>query len=204
MPELKLSLLAIVLGLLFGLPNIYGLMNPAGFGQRMRGFPRYTPIGYVFMILATAWFLANLNQENVSDFVSFKPLLFSLFAVVGVGACLFVKDFLPVRGLAVLMLLLAKTMVDSARWVDTAWRLVIVTWAYLMVLTGIWFTVSPWRMRDLIDWSTANERRIRLFSGVRLVFGLFVLLLGLTVYRSAEAAKATNSGQTVVTPASAQ
>lgn len=183
---MKLSVLSILLGLIFALPHIYGVLQPARFGEMMRKFPRYTPIGYVLMLLATVWFLGYLRMESVSDFAAFKPVLYGLFGLVGVGACLFVRDFLPVRGLAVLFLLLAKLMVDSARWVDSEWRLVIVTWAYVWVIAGIWFTISPWRLRDLIGWATANEGRIRLLSGLRLGFGLFVVILGLTVFRAAE------------------
>ena len=187
MPTFELSAVAIVLGMVFGLPHIYGVLRPVAFADLMRRFPRSTPVGYVLITIATAWFLANLQLEAVSDFANFKPFLFALFALVGVGTCLFVKDFLAVRGLAVLLLLMAKTMVDSARWVDSAWRLVVVTWAYVWVLAGMWLTISPWRLRDMIDWFTATEHRVRWFSAARLAFGLFVLLLGLTVYRSAEA-----------------
>jgi hypothetical protein len=186
MPPIKLSLLAVILGLL-ALPAIYGVAQPAKFAAILRRFPRYTPVGYVLMIGATLWFLLYLKQESISDFASFKPVLFTVFAAVGVGACLFVKDFLPVRGLAVLWLLLAKLMVDTARWEDTEWRLVITVWAYVLVFLGMWFTISPWRMRDFLNWCTANEHRTRLVSGMRLAFGIFILILGLTVYKSAEA-----------------
>jgi hypothetical protein len=183
---MKLSMLAILLGLLAALPGIYGLARPGAFGDAARRFPRYTPAGYVFIVLATLWFLWLLKQESIADFAAFKPVLYTLFAAVGLGACFFVKDFLAVRGLAVLYLLLAKLMVDTARWADTEWRLVITTWAYLLVLLGMWFTISPWRLRDLLNWFTANEKRTRLVSGVRAAFGVFVLILGLTVYKSAE------------------
>ena len=129
------------------------------------------------------WFIYNLSLESVSDFASFKPALYALFAAVGVGTCLFVKDFLAVRGLALMFLMLAFLMVNTARWVDTSWRLVIITWAYVWVLAGMWFTVSPWRARDLIDWATASEARTRLLSGVRMAFGLFVAALGLTAFK---------------------
>jgi len=187
MPPIKLSLLAIILGLLAALPTIYGLAKPAKFASLVRGFPRYTPLGYALMILGTFWFLLYLRQESIADFASFKPALFALFAAVGIGACLFVKDFLAVRGLAVIYLLLAKLMVDTARWVDTEWRLVVTTWAYVLVFLGMWSTISPWRLRDLLNWCTANESRTRVVSGMRLAFGIFVLILGLTVYKSAEA-----------------
>jgi len=101
-----------------------------------------------------------------------------------VGTCLFVRDYLPVRGLAALFLLAAKLMVDTARDVETGWRLVIVSWTYVLVLAGMWFTVSPWRLRDLILWSTASETRTRMTCGVRLVFGLFVVVLAFTAFRA--------------------
>ena len=137
---MKLSTLSILIGSIMALPQIYGLLKPAGFAAAVRKFPRYTPIGYVLVGIATIWFLYNLNQESVADFASMKPVLFVLFAGVGLGTCLFVQDFLPVRGLAVLLLLLAKLMVDTARWEDTEWRLVIVALAYIWVMTGMWLT----------------------------------------------------------------
>jgi hypothetical protein len=193
MTSLKLSTLAMVLGLFYGLPHLYGLVKPAAFGEALRKFPRYTPIGYPLMLAATAWFLYNLSLETVSDFASFKPVLYALFGAIGVGACVFVKDFLPVRGLAVVMLLLAWLMVNSARWIDTPWRLVITIWAYVWIIAGMWFTISPWRLRDLINWATATEKRTRLVSGVRLAFGIFVAVLGLTVFKAAEQKTASQS-----------
>src|SRR5258706_2344836 len=186
MPEFKLWILSVIIGLMFGLPHIYGVLKPAQYGSTLRKFPRYTPAGYLLMILATVWFLAYVKDESISDFSAFKPFLYVLFAAVGIGACLFVKDFLAVRGLAVVFLLLSKLMVDTARWVQTEWRLVIVTWAYVLVIAGMWFTISPWRLRDLINWSTANEQRIRLLAGIRFGFGILLIILGVTVYRHAE------------------
>src|SRR5437867_622339 len=84
------------------------------------------------------------------------------------------------RGLAVVLLLLARLMVDTGRprLPDTRWVLVIQTWAYVLVVAGIWFTVSPWRLRDLLEWATANEKRVKVGCGIRLAFGLFVAALG--------------------------
>ena len=59
----------------------------------------------------------------------------------------------------------------------------LVTWAYVWIITGMWFTISPWRLRDWINWSTASEQRTRMFSGLRAAFGLFVMALGFTVFK---------------------
>jgi hypothetical protein len=181
---LKLSTLAIVLGLGLALPQIYGLMNPQKFAASVRKFPRHVSIGIALMVLGTAWFLWNLSQESISDFATYKNALFFGFAAVGIGTCIFVHDFIAVRGLAVVFLLLAKLMVDTGRPMlpVTHWTLVMQTWAYVLVIAGIWLTVSPWRLRDLLNWATANEKRVRIGSVIRLAFGLFVAVLGLTKF----------------------
>lgn len=181
--SLNLSTLAIGLGLLHAVPNIYGALKPAGFAAAARKFPRYTPIGYVLMLAATAWFVYYVSLETVSDFAHMKRFLYVFFAAVGIGAAIFVRDLLPVRGLACILLLLAKLVTDSARMVETDWRLVLVTWAYVWVFVGMWFTISPWRLRDIIGWSTASEQRTRLLCGLRAAFGLFVAALGFTVFK---------------------
>ena len=124
---LRLSTLSILLGLVIGLPQLYGILNPTGFAAAVRKFPRSLPAGYALMLLGTAWFLFNLSQESISDFAAFKTPLLAGFAAIGLGACIFVQDFLAVRGLAVVLLLLAKLMVDSGRphLSDTPWVLVI-------------------------------------------------------------------------------
>jgi hypothetical protein len=183
---MKLSTLSILLGLGLGLPQVFGLMRPTRFREAVRRFPRSEAWGYALMMLGTVWFLWNLNQENISDFAAYKKAMLIGFGAVGVCACIFVRDFLAVRGLAIVFLLLAKLMVDTARWEETEWRLVIVTWAYLMVVGGMWLTISPWRLRDLLDWATATDRRIRMGCGLRLAFGLFVVALGLVVFRPLE------------------
>jgi hypothetical protein len=181
MISIKLSTLAIALGLGTGLPHVYGLMKPAAFSGALRRFPRSMAWGWSLMLLATAWFIYNLSLESISDFASYKNVLFLVFAGVGIGSCLFVQDFLAVRGLAVLFLLLAKLMVDTGRpkLQDTSWVLVIQVWAYVLVILGMWLTISPWRLRDFVEWRTANEKRLKTWSAGVLVFGLCVAGLGL-------------------------
>jgi hypothetical protein len=191
-----LSTLAVVLGIVVALPNVFGVFRPGEFAAAARKFPRCTPVGYILTLAATAWFLYYLSLESMPDFTSFKPALYALFAGVGIGTCLFVRDYLPVRGLAALMLLAGKLMVDTGRphLGETAWVLVIQSWAYVLVVSGMWFTISPWRLRDLINWSTADVRRTRFLSGIRLGFALLVVVLGLTVFRGGEGKNVASSG----------
>lgn len=184
--NVKLSTLAIVLGLLAAAPQVYGLVNPKGLADWARKFPRHIPIGVALMVLGTAWFLYYLSLESIADFAAFKPHMMVVFAGIGVGTCIFVHDFLAVRGLAIVLLCLAKLMVDTGRphLPESHWVWVIQGWAYLFVIAGIWLTISPWRLRDWIARATATESRVRMLSAVRLGFCLFVAALGATVFRN--------------------
>lgn len=182
----KLSTLAFALGLIGAVPQAYGLMNPKGLAAQARQFPRNIPLGVALTVLGTAWFLYNLSLESIADFAAFKSYMMLAFAAIGLGTCIFVHDFLAVRGLAVVLLLLAKLMVDTGRphLADSSWVLVIQGWAYVFVVAGIWLTVSPWRLRDWIQWNTATEGRTRIGCALRLGFCLFVAALGLTAFHN--------------------
>ena len=93
---LKLSTLAVALGLGVALPHFYGLAKPAEWSNALRRFPRSLVWGYVLMLLGTGWFLYYLSLESIADFASYKNVLYMLFAAVGIGTCIFVQDFLAV------------------------------------------------------------------------------------------------------------
>jgi hypothetical protein len=183
---MKLSTLAIALGLAIIVAHLLALMKPAAAANALRKFPRSELWGFALMSLGTVWFLWNVHIESLADFAAYKQLMLIGFGGVGVLACIFVRDFLAVRGLAVVLLLFAKLMLDTARWYDSSWRLVISVLAYSWILAGMWFIISPWRLRDIILWATANERRIRIGSAIRLSVGLLLVVLGLTAFRADE------------------
>ncbi len=183
---MKLSLLSILLGAGMSIPQIYGIANPQKFAAAARKFPRNLPAGIFLMLLGTAWFIWNVNIEPIADFSAFKPYMMVAFAAVGILSCIYVQDFLAVRGLAVVALLLGKLMVDTGRphLGETHWVLVIQIWAYFLIVMGICFTITPWKLRDILNWATATEARIKIGSIIRLTFALFVVLLGLTAFRA--------------------
>lgn len=183
--NLTLSTLALLLGLGFAVPQIFGIVRPDGLAAAARAFPRHLPSGIVLMLLGTAWFLYYLSLETIVEIVAFRPHLLTAFAALGLLCCVFVRDFLAVRGLAVVLLCLAKLMVDEGRphIGETPWVLLFQGWAYGFVAAGVWLTISPWRLRDFLAWSTATPRRTRLCCGVRLAFCLLIAALGATVFR---------------------
>jgi hypothetical protein len=176
----KLSTLAIVLGLGYAVPQAYALANPQGYSEHLRRFPRSLPAGYLLMAVATVWFLYNVSLESIADFAAYKPHMMVAFAAIGIGCCVFVTDFLAVRGLAVLLMLLAKLMVDAGRphLGESPWVLVNQTAAYALAVIGVWWTVAPYRLRDWIDWNLAQPARLKAGAALRLLVGVGFAILG--------------------------
>lgn len=184
---MKLHILVILLGAAALLKAFWAFYNPENFRAAALRMPRSTTLGYISVALGTAWFLYIFENESLADFAAYKTLLRFGFILLAVLVCLFLKDYLAVRGMAVILLLLAKTTVEMARVVDTDWRLLLVTIAYVWVVVGMWFTVSPWRARDMLEWATANDGRIKTMAIVRVGLGALLLVLGLTVFRTSAA-----------------
>jgi hypothetical protein len=81
---------------------------------------------------------------------------------------------------------LGKLLVDTGRphLGESSLVLVIQGLAYFYVLIGMWLTITPWQLRDWLNWLTATEQRVRVGCAVRLVFFLFIAGLGLTTFRT--------------------
>ena len=181
---MTLSTLAILIGLVSAALQVYAVLKPKSFAEHARKFPRSEGIGYVLMALGAVWFLYNLNNEAISDFAQYKKMMLLGFGALAILTCIYVRDFLAVRGLAVVLLLVAWFTLNHTRFHESPWRLVLVVWAYACIVVGMWLTISPWRLRDWIDKLTASEDRIRLLCGLKLCFALFVAILGVTAFRT--------------------
>jgi hypothetical protein len=48
----------------------------------------------------------------------------------------------------------------------------------------MWLTISPWRLRDWLNWLTATEQRVRVGCLLRLALFLFIAGLGFTAFRT--------------------
>lgn len=180
----SLANVSLALGALLLLKGAFAFAAPQAFTKLAKDFPRSTPLGVVLMLAATGWFLSIAYAESFADFENIKPIILGVFGLVGVATCIFVRDFLPVRALAVLFLLVAKIMVDAGRPHLAATQLVLVNQylAYVFIVAGMWLTISPYRLRDWQDWIVASPTRLKIAAVAWVGFGGFLLGLSLTAY----------------------
>jgi hypothetical protein len=165
---MTLTLATFLTAFAFLLPGIAFLSNSPKWQGALRAFPRSERAAYFFFGLATVWFLWKVwnlspadNLFNM-DFTRFRILLMGIFGATAVGSFLYVRDLLPIRGLAILLLLFAGEGLSAAFGLyDVPQRLVLVTLLYLVIVVAIIIGAAPYHMRNALQWLLAAPERGR-------------------------------------------
>lgn len=156
--------------LAIGLPFF---LIPGRWEAVLKAFPRCKIAAWVTMGIGGGWFLYNITQLPKSDFGDYKWWFFGLFLAGAVGALRYVDDLLPVRGLAVCILLMANTALKSAYGLyEEPGRLVMVSIVYAFIVAAIWYGTAPYQYRDMLNWLYARALRARVAGGLFIAMGL--------------------------------
>ena len=147
-----------------------------------RKFPRSEAWGGGLLAVATAWAAWLAGTMNLMEYTRFRPLFVLAAVALGVTSWLYVREFIAVRALGILFLLGANILLDACFLREDTARLVVVGYAYFMVVGGMFMVGAPYLLRDLIDWYFANPFRGKLLLALEMVSGLVLLGLGLFLY----------------------
>lgn len=174
------GLLLLALGLAFVLPF------PAVVSSIKR-FPRSRSLAYVLFGLGAAWFLFRVWHLSEADFGQFRKQLFVFFALVAVGAFVWVPDFLAVRGACVLVLLGAMNLLEPGymNWsygeLTDGGRIYLYKLAvFAAAALAVYLGASPFRARDFINWLYRKPGRAQLVGGGIALYGLVVTVVAFT------------------------
>lgn len=117
----------------------------------LRHFTRNRTAAAVLMVLATAWVLWNISQLGEADFGNWRPVLLPLFFALAVVSFIKVPDFIGVRALAVLVLLVCGQFLSAAFMQEPVSRLLLVTICYGLIVLSIYLGVAPYRLHRWIE-----------------------------------------------------
>lgn len=146
----------------------------------IRRLPRSMPAAVVCFGGGALWFLFHVSQLGEADFGNIRHWLLILFGGVAVMGFFVCRDFLAVRGVAVLMLLAANDLLSAAYMQEPVARLWLVGYVYLGIVAALYFGTVPYRVRDLLDWLFAKTSRRATFGTVFTGYGLLLLGVALT------------------------
>ena len=194
-PYQLLSLFTTGLVLAIWLIGIHALMlaKPAMVQGFLKKFPRNDQLGQIVMGIGLAWFWLLIAPDNLGklsalsmdlgEFNSAKGLLQWAVPVSLILVCRSVRDFLAVRALGLVGLMVAAPLLGAAFLKDPSSRLLVPIFAYAVLTASMFWVGMPFLFRDAVSWVTADQKRWTLLSVAGLGYGVATLICAFAFWR---------------------
>jgi len=179
---LPMKPVGIILGLALLTVHLWAWRNAHKAKAFLRVFPRHYIWGAGILTIDFAWAMLVLANMDMGEFFWLRKYFLMLVPIGYVLVLVYVKEFLSVRALGSLMLLVAGPVLASAFLQPQMTRLLLPILAYAWIISGMFFIGMPYLMRDWITLLLAKEARwqLAIWSGV--VYGAVLLFLAVTTY----------------------
>lgn len=194
-PYEHISLFTVGILLALWLIGSHSLMiaRPALVQGWLKRFPRNQQAGQIIMAIGMAWFWLLIAPDNMGklsalqmdlgEFNNIKPMLRLIVPAALVAVCISIRDFLAVRALGVLGLMVAAPLLEGAFLKDPTSRLLIPIFAYALLTKSLFWVGMPYLFRDAVTWVTASETRWKMAAFAGLAYGIATLVCALTFWR---------------------
>jgi hypothetical protein len=159
----------------------------------LKKFPRNPLAGQIILGIGLAWFwlliapdgMGKLSalQMDLGEFNNIKPILRLLVPASLVLVSISIRDFLAVRALGLLGLMIAAPLLESAFLKDPGSRLLIPIFAYALLTKSLFWVGMPYLFRDAVTWVTATSLRWRVASLSGLAYGIATLACAFAFWR---------------------
>lgn len=183
----------IFLGIWLVAVHLFMLARPDTAQRFLRRFPRNQQLGMVLLGVGLIWFWFLVQQPgrgwrnvlamDLGEFNGLKRYLAFLVpaSIVAVGVA--VKEFLAVRALGLLGLMVAAPLLEAAFLEDPLSRLLIPTFTFAMIIASLYWVGMPYLFRDAVTWATATTRRWQALAATGLAYGIAVLVCAFLFWR---------------------
>lgn len=179
--SIPLNIVGYLLGAWLIASHLWMLAKPNEAKQVLKQFPRNYPAGAILMGVGIAWFwllivpFKSPLSMDLGEFNKAKNLLMIAVPVTGFLMIANVKEFLAVRGLGVIALMVAAPMLAAAWQEPATGKLLIPIFAYGLLTMGLFWVGMPYLLRDAINWAIAHDQRFRLLTMAGLGYGIATL-----------------------------
>ena len=160
----------------------WALKNTASTQAFLKTFPRTFKWGVILLTIDVIWSVFALSNMDMGEFYD-KRRIFIMVTIGGyVAVLIYVKEFLAVRALGALMLLVAGPVLTAAFLQPQTSRLLLPILAYVWIIVGMYFIGMPFLMRDWINWVVAKPQRWKLATYSGIAYGVVLLVTALLFY----------------------
>ena len=139
---------------------------------------RNNALGLIVFIGACVWFLLKIADLGEADFGQYKHWLLLLFGFAFTGCCIYWKDFLIVRGVAMLALMSIQKLLNIGYMSRAVVHPFISLFFYIWILIFMYIGVYPYCMRNILPVLFGkNCRYIKYIGLIFILYGISLIIL---------------------------
>ena len=162
------ALAMLVVGLLL-------IWNGSPVGAIARAFPRSRRAAWVTVGVSALWTLYHVSRLGEADFGNYRVMIGAVLAALAILSVWYAPDFLAVRGASALTLLVAGSLLSATFMNYEVPALMLNAFVYLGIILALYLAVSPFRLRDFVQWLFGRAHRARAVGAAIGVCGLALL-----------------------------
>lgn len=172
----------IVVALALILSHGWVLKNKAAAQAFLKTFPRDYKWGAILLTIDFLWAEFALANMDMGEFFNMRNTFMMIVAGGYFGVLTYVKEFLAVRALGSLLLLVAGPVLTAAFLQPPVSRLLLPILAYVWIIVGMFFIGMPFLMRDWVNAVIAKPQRWNLAVYGGIAYGALLLVCALLFY----------------------
>ena len=177
--QLSLQFTGLAVGLLLLVTHAFALIRPDQTISLAKAFPRSRVAATVLLAIAAIWSFLLVRTIDLGEFSPLRNVMLVAIVAGAVLSWIYVPEFLAVRSLGMVLLLLAEPLLESAVLRAETTRLLLVIIAYVWAIAGLFYVGMPYLLRDAIGWLTSNKFRFKVGALAGIVYGLALVLCAL-------------------------
>jgi hypothetical protein len=170
-PHLDLRFVSLLCGLWLILTHGFALLRPGPVQKWLRKLPRSKPLGALLLIVDSVWALLLVATMDLGEFSHLRMALLVVIIVATFLTLRYVDEFLAVRALGILLLLVAEPLIEAAFLRPETGRLLLVAWAYALAILGMVWVGLPYLLRDQVDWVRQSRKNWNAAALAGVVYG---------------------------------
>lgn len=172
----------IVVALALILSHGWALNNTAKTQAFLKAFPRTYSWGVILLTIDFIWSEFALVNMDMGEFFNMRDKFMMIVAGGYIAVLIYVKEFLAVRALGALLLLVAGPVLTAAFLQPQTSRLLLPILAYAWIIGGMFFIGMPFLMRDWVNNLIAKPQRWNLAVYGGIAYGIVLLAAAILFY----------------------
>lgn len=175
---MNIVIFSCILGLLLLFSGIFLLNLKSSFEQTIYRLLRNDALGIIIFLLPASWFMIKLTQLGEADFGQYKIWLLLLFGFTFVGCCIYWRDFLIVRGLAMLTIMSIDALFKISYMSEAIVSPAISLLFYIFIIVALYCGCYPYCIRNILPKAFAkNSRYIKWTGAFCIIYGITLIAL---------------------------